>query len=118
MASAAIVDKYRLHAPVIGSILRQTRGPLSAGKLSVEIVEARERQIHLLLRSARETCILLGGLKTNRLRPDLVLAAVHRGEKIPPGFVGIHRGCKGFAHSARGNANPLKGLAVRGFDSP
>ncbi len=42
MASAAVVDEYRLHATVIGRILGQTRGPLGAGKLLVEVGERRE----------------------------------------------------------------------------
>src|SRR5580704_13557001 len=118
MASAAVVDKYRLHAPVFGSILRQTGGPLGAGKLFVEICKARERQIHLLLRSVCEARFRSGSLKTNSLRPNLVLAAVHRGEQISSRFVGVYRGCKSVAHAARGNTDSLKSLAARRFYIP
>jgi hypothetical protein len=118
MASAAVVDKYRLHAPVIRSILRQARGPFGAGKLFVKIGEVRKRQIDLLLCSVGEARIRPSSLKTNRLRPNLVLAAAHRRKRISPGSVGVHRGCKSLAHAARGNADSLKGLAVRGFYRP
>src|SRR5258708_570907 len=118
MASATVVDENGLHAPVIRSIFRQTGDPLGSGKLSVEISEARERQIHLLLRSIGEARFRSGSLKTNRLRPNLVFAAVHRWEQITPRFVGVYRGCKCLAHSARGNADTLERFAVRRFDNP
>src|ERR1700730_12153882 len=112
MASAAVVNKNRLHSPVVRSILRQTRRPLGAGKLFVEIVEARERQIHLLLRSVREGCFPFGGLEANRLRPNLVLPAFRRGEKISSRVLRVHSGCTSIRIGAGRNANSLKRLAV------
>ena len=72
MASAAIVDENGFHAPVIGRIFRQTRGPLGAGKLFMEIGECRQLQVHLLFCSVSKRGIRFGYLEADCLRPNQV----------------------------------------------
>src|ERR1700736_4617293 len=118
MTSAAIIDEYGFHSPVVWSVLRQTRGPFRSRELLVEIGEARKRQIHLFFGSAGEPGFHRGDFKTDSLRPNLVLATIHGRKCISPALVRVHCGCESLTSVSSGDANSLERLSVGGLHRP
>ncbi len=115
VASAAVVDEYGFHAPVVRSILRQTLGPFRSGELFLEIGEIRKGQLDLLFSAARKLHLCRGHFKSHGLRPDFILAAAERRKSKSSRWVRVHRGRKRFARVPRGNAHAFERFSIGGF---